>query len=363
MEIAYWKGRTVNTETVVVHGKRIAWIDCVKFSGILFVVMNHAELNIPVISRFGSLFYVPVFFVLAGFTYHHKEEPFTLFVKRKAKRLLVPYFGYNIFLYLFFLCKDYIIPGKLTWHALIPLLGIAYSRNSLYPIDSANNTFFLTILNSPTWFLTALFLSFVLFEFCVRFSKNNYLIFWMMQALFLVVGIFLNDRIPILLPWSMENVFIFVVFIASGLALQKKLVNIKRKESIITLVIFFIGIYFLAIFNGSMNISVSEFGNFMLIGIILSIGGSFWIIATCYVLRNHIPKGVTLIGEHSMNIMCLHMFIFMFIKTTYNLWYPGLLEGETGITILAKSFMVTTTMAILTICDMVWNLRRRKLHG
>ncbi len=356
------KGITVDTAARVMSRNRIAWIDFVKFLGILFVLMNHAELKIPVISRFGGLFYVPVFFVLAGLTYQHKEERLIFFIVRKAKRLLLPYFGYNIFLFLFFLFKDYIIPGKFTGQALIPLVGILYSRNCLYRMDNDKNIYFLTVLNSPTWFLTALFLAIVLFEICTRLVKYNWKRLCAINILFIAVGIIIYYNSPVLLPWSIESIFIFEVLIASGYALQKKAESLKKKQNAITTVIAFVAIYLFAIMNGTMNVSVGEFGQFVFIGILLSIASSLWIISVCYDLRNQIPMGAALIGEHSMIIMCLHMFVFMFIKTGFDRLYPGLLEGHSIITVLAKSIMVTVTMAALTIGEMSWSLLRRKQH-
>lgn len=352
----------MNTDANIMSHNRIAWIDFVKFLGILFVLMNHAELKIPVISRFGGLFYVPVFFVLAGFTYQHREEPLISFIKRKAKRLLLPYFGYNIFLYLFFLLKDYIIPGKFTSQALMPLVGILYSRNCLYRMDTDKNIYFLTVLNSPTWFLTALFLAILLFEICFRLVKYNWRRLCAINILFTAMGIIIYYISPVLLPWSMESILIFEILIASGFALQKKAECIKKKQNAITIVIIFAVIYLLAIFNGSMNVSVGEFGKLVFIGILLSIASSLWIISVCYALRNHIPMGAALIGEHSMIIMCLHMFVFMFVKTGFNIIDRGLLEGDTVITVLAKSIMVAVTITILTIGEMSWNSARRKRH-
>lgn len=342
--------------------KRIAWIDFAKFLGILFVLMNHADLKIPVISRFGGLFYVPIFFVLAGLTYQYREETIVTFIKRKAKRLLLPYFGYNLFLYLFFLLKDYIIPGKFTGEALMPLAGILYSRNSLYRMGTEENVYFLTVLNSPTWFLTALFLTMVLFESCLRLVKYNWRRLCIINILIASIGIIIDYISPVLLPWSIDNIMIFEIFVSAGYILQKRAECMKKEQNIITIVIEFLFLYLLAIFNGSMNISVGEFGKIVFAGIFLAVVSSAWVISISYFFRNDIPRGAALVGEHSMIIMCLHMFVFMFIKSGFNIVNPQLLIGDNFIAILAKSLMVVITMAILTIGQMCWNSARRRQH-
>ena len=72
--------------------RRENWIDAAKGIAILIVVLNHSGLVISGVNFWGGMFYVPAFFLLAGYTYAPKEESYKSFVKRKAKRLLVPYF-------------------------------------------------------------------------------------------------------------------------------------------------------------------------------------------------------------------------------------------------------------------------------
>ena len=66
---------------------RKTYVDFAKCIAILFVLMNHIGLTIPYVSNFGGMFYVPIFFVLAGFTYHAKEESYISFVSKKAKKV------------------------------------------------------------------------------------------------------------------------------------------------------------------------------------------------------------------------------------------------------------------------------------
>ena len=87
--------------------KRILWMDIAKAAGILMVLLVHTGRSFGPLSFFGGMFYMPIFFVLAGMTFHYRpEETLGAFVKKKAKRLLLPYFGYNLFLFLFFFVKN-----------------------------------------------------------------------------------------------------------------------------------------------------------------------------------------------------------------------------------------------------------------
>ena len=76
--------------------ERMGWVDIAKIFGLIIVLMNHADLVIGPVNFLGGMFYVPIFFVLAGYTYKYRPEvPFAQVTKKKAKRLLIPYAAYN----------------------------------------------------------------------------------------------------------------------------------------------------------------------------------------------------------------------------------------------------------------------------
>ena len=155
--------------------KRVLWLDMAKAAGILVVLLVHTGKSFGPVSFFGGMFYMPVFFVLAGMTFRWKpEERFLDFAKKKAKRLLVPYFGYNLFLFLFFFVKNDLLTGQVGKGSLFPLLGILYSRNCLFPMEASSNVYFMQILNAPTWFLTCMFVSYLLLWLLMRTAKGSW---------------------------------------------------------------------------------------------------------------------------------------------------------------------------------------------
>ena len=138
-------------------------------------------------------------------TFRYKpEESFADFTKKKARRLLVPYFGYNLFLFLFFFVKNDLLAGQVSAQSFFPLLGILYSRNCLFPADAPGNVYFMQILNAPTWFLTCMFLAYLIFWLLMRAAKGN-----MKKALYLNFGLLLASVLlhylcTVLLPWSLD---------------------------------------------------------------------------------------------------------------------------------------------------------------
>ena len=65
--------------------ERLLWLDFGKAIGILVVLLVHAECALGPVTYYGGMFYMPIFFVAAGYTYRHREEETLLeFLKKKA---------------------------------------------------------------------------------------------------------------------------------------------------------------------------------------------------------------------------------------------------------------------------------------
>ena len=123
---------------------REAWLDIAKCFCIVMIVISHTSIRIPVVTFLAGMFFIPLFFVSAGYTYRNKGESFKNFTLDKAKRLLIPYFICNILLVGYFT-----VTGGFSKPAL---LGIFYSRSMLMAPGSVWNMGLMNCLNSPTWF-------------------------------------------------------------------------------------------------------------------------------------------------------------------------------------------------------------------
>ena len=101
------------------NAHREAWLDIAKCFCIVMIVISHTSIRIPVVTFLAGMFFIPLFFVSAGYTYRNKGESFKNFALDKAKRLLIPYFICNILLVGYFT-----VTGGFSKPAL---LGIFYS--------------------------------------------------------------------------------------------------------------------------------------------------------------------------------------------------------------------------------------------
>lgn len=200
---------------------RAGWIDIAKVLGLVIVLMNHAELSAGGVNYFGGMFYVPVFFVLAGYTFRLRPgESFSAFAKKKAKRLLLPYVGYNAFFFLFFFVKDQLLGGQPLREAGVSLLGILYSRSYLYAGETAGQTVLMRILNGPTWFLTGLFTALLVFWLLMTWAKGSRkkLLAGMAVCLCAAWGF---SFLPVLLPWSLDTLWFHMVLLGAGVLLRE----------------------------------------------------------------------------------------------------------------------------------------------
>lgn len=294
--------------------QRVLWMDIAKAFGILIVLIVHGGLRLGAVTFLGGMFYMPVFFVLSGMTFTwKKEETFGTFVKKKAQRLLAPYLGYNLFLYGFFFVKDHLMAGTVSAASFFPLLGILYSRNCLFKMDAPGNVYFMQILNAPTWFLTGLFVSLVVFWVLMRAAGGELRKLWVMNGGVLLLSVLLHYLCPVLLPWSLDCALYAVSFLTFGKTLvQYDLVERLYRKPWLTalLTAVFVGI---SLFNGSVNMSVAAYGRSMVLYLFVGGLGSLLCMEVSLFLERHartLSRGLGWLGRHTMPVLCLHLFVY-----------------------------------------------------
>ena len=288
---------------------REVWLDIAKFFGILLVVLNHMEISIPLVTFLGGMFYMPVFFVAAGYTYRDKGESMKVYVLGKAKRLLLPYAVCNLFLFAFFTLRS----GTLSKPAL---LGMFYSRNMLMAADSSWNMALMPNLNAPTWFLTCLFLCLCIYRIIDRKfeeEKKRRIVILIAMA----VGMILRYVSPVLLPWSIDNALYFLGLVELGRYLKEEGLCWLRKNEWIyaNFLMIFVTLSYI---NGSVNVSISQYGKSMILYFFVGALGSLLCMKAAELTEKYLKilvKPLSFIGCHTMPILCWHLFVIEIIKT------------------------------------------------
>lgn len=341
--------------------RRENWIDAAKGIAILIVVLNHSGLVIPGVNFWGGMFYVPAFFLLAGYTYAPKEETLGNFIKRKAKRLLVPYFGVNILLFLFFLGKDLLGGSFQPAKSLISFLGILYGRNQLIKGGEGFVVFEAPIpdvalmpnLNAPTWFLPALFLVLAGADILFRLMKGRKKVslFVAFSALMMLIYHYLS---PFLLPWCIDILPYLLALFLMGYGIKEERLFEKldglpfvRRCGIVC------GILVLTaaagLFNGSYNLSLSYFGKTVSACIVSAVGSTCLLMLLLRRIEKNMPKITALmgrLGRHTLSILCWHYFVMQMFFAAAGIALPGIWEGSRAVQSVVRLCGMLVSMAV-----------------
>ncbi len=129
-------------------------VDLAKGIGILFVIGGHCGYT-PVLGIPPYSFHMPLFYFIAGFFLNFSEPP-TVFLGKKVKLLLVPYFIYNVFF------------GIATY--LLQYIKIPWGHPSFFDVLNFRNLFIEPFfsghqyqISCSLWFVHSLFLLMVFF--------------------------------------------------------------------------------------------------------------------------------------------------------------------------------------------------------
>ncbi len=269
---------------------RYRYLDIARGIGILLVIISHAH----GLSSYLINYYIPIFFVISGFTYHSGRSYLENIVK-KAKRLLIPYFVYS-----FVLLGVYMLLGRSMEETRFSLFGIFYSRFCLYDMSThTDNVFLFTIANGAMWYLTAFFVTSLVFhlvaDFALKSKKNLILVLAALLAVTMALA-----ELPVLLPWSLDIACVGTIFMLVGkLLAQSGFYEGTPKSWRVACV--FAAYMLMSYANPGINMSVREYGvyerwsvpAFILIGI----SGSMlciWAAQLLYMLMSYANPGINM---------------------------------------------------------------------
>lgn len=291
---------------------RLLFIDIAKGIGILLVVCSHTEASSLMMWSIG--FFVPIFYFCSGYTTstHSFNLPITQYMKKKAKRLLLPYIFFNLLLFLYF--RRWSIYG---------LYGVFYSRYCLFPIESENNYNFFIWGNYTMWFITSLFVSYFLYYFIQNKNQNYYKV----SIIFIYIVItHILSKSPILLPWSIDTAFLSSLIMYAGF--NAKIYNILQWQKYKIIICILIYALLLSI-AGNINFSIREYGISFINYYILAVVGCI-IVLWCSkrIETTYLGKLFALLGRHSLTIFCMEI---IFIRETSILYCKILGSDNIGI--------------------------------
>lgn len=273
----------INMKSNCLTGKvqRMEFIDITKGIGILLVISSHIY---GIFMSWALPFFIPVFFVVSGYCTNHPIN-----IEAKLKKLIIPYFFFSFILLVIYHSFSF-----------FDLIGVLYSRWCIYPLGCDNNIYMLCSGNGPLWFLTSMFVSFVLLWIIQRSRRPMALI-----IVFIVIA-YLLSFLPILLPWSIDTSFLMVSFLYFGNIIRR--MNLLDKIDI-RLLCFLIVLYIAFWYNCSyVNLSVRIYGRSIFILVPAALLGSVLLIKLSYYIEGSFMGFIfSSIGRHSLSIFCIQM--------------------------------------------------------
>ncbi len=354
------KQETKELQTAMRAGRQ-DWIDLARCIAMLIVMMNHIGLVIRGVNFAGGLFYVPVFFVLSGYVRREKEGDYRDFVIEKAKRLLVPFFITNMILSVLFLLKDYAQGNEIS---MFSVFGFLYGRNQMFSERDTifadwhyTNTYYMTHLNAPTWFLPALFLTVISAEILLRTAKKKdaewtYLI----SSILLLTAVCWNYLCPFLFPWSLDALPVFLGFFLMGhLLANGYLDRFWRHKWLFVLLL--AALIPGALLNGSANFSIGDYGKSMMLGYFNALCACVLLIGFCYLVKDHVPKVFAYVGRKTLPLLCWHypLLVAMEAARAY------VLPAEGVLLMLCKAVEIVVATGLICLGDEVISRIRKRV--
>lgn len=347
--------------------QRENWIDAAKVIAILIVVLNHSRLVIPGVNFWGGMFYVPAFFLLAGYTYRRKQESYGSFVKKKAKRLLLPYFVANGVLFLFFLLKDLLTGSFQPEKTLLSLVGIIYGRTQLFKTESSlvvfeapiPNVNMMLSLNAPTWFLPALFLVLICADGLYRLMRGSTRRVNLFVAVFSFLMLINHYLSPFLLPWCLDILPFLLVFFVIGFEWKDKrgfewLQQQKRVVRYGIIAALFLLTIVCGLYNGSFNLSVSYFGKSVAVCLICATGSTLLLMMLLRWLDQKAGTVVARIGKwsrYNVTVLCYHYFIMQMFFAVAGALIPDIWEEQGALQTVVRVAGIVISVAVCVAGD------------
>ncbi len=215
-----------------VQNQRLEYVDACKALGIIFVILGHTYYFAPVVYNLVYSFHMPLFFILAGFTFNkekYAQIEFCGFVKKKAKDLLVPYFVFAFLNLIIYYCWNvYYFKTQIEFSLVLSYIkGILLCYSSMQYMPNC----------SPLWFLVCLFFANVIMWFLTEMKNKTG---WAIAAACMLVSYcmspFTKDYNSF--PWKFP-VFLMAAFLMFiGFRSKKLFVYIFEKYSKISNAVF-----------------------------------------------------------------------------------------------------------------------------
>ena len=204
--------------------KRKDYLDIAKGIAMLWIISVHAD-GAPYTGTVGYVLLIPLFFLTAGFLWKDKDQPYWDQLKKRARPLLRPYFGYNAALMVLYILDWVPYFGPQTRETVKQIgkhiFGVLYSEGQIWFSDQSGTLLnYFTPYNYPLWFLTAMVTASAAFLLLLWLRRKSGQPLKVMIVPCLLLTIALNS-LPLRLPWNANNCFLAAALMAAGWGIRQ----------------------------------------------------------------------------------------------------------------------------------------------
>ncbi|MGN0163471.1 MAG: acyltransferase family protein [Candidatus Ornithomonoglobus sp.] len=269
--------------------QRIEWLDVIKGLGIIAVVLSHLTNGGEPQRILLFSFHMPMFLMISGYLFNPKDN-FSVFLKKKAVRLLVPFFICGITDLIILNVEAYLMGWHISPEAML---------RGLFFIDGK------AMLNVPVWYLAVLFEIEIVYFFLCRLSLRSRLLTALCAALlgcavtdtgFLGCGIF-----------CLAIVYFILGDAAKRLHFDIDKTTLRKWLCIPAVMAICAAWIYLSLKNDFVEIAEVKHGNSYFLYYIDAILGTavFWYIAK----KLSKIRILQFFGKHSMAVLCSHYYL------------------------------------------------------
>ena len=304
-----------------INKNRYEWVDIARGYCILCVMLGHMEQEAGILRDIVYSFHLPMFFMLSGFLFHPEKYELKVFVKKKIKGLLIPYFFMGSVIIIVNWCFYYF--GDI--HALGRYIYELVVQNRFHTI----------------WYLTCLFCTEMIFYFIARYVTANRIKMGILIVEIAIMGLVYYYKGGQPLPWNVDVCTTALLFFYVGYMCQKIKLHVSPKYLVLSVIASCVCIYINLRFEGH---GLEMFGcEYAIVPctFIASVSGAYIV----YCISNVENKLVSYIGKHSMVYFGWHQAIPMpAAEMIYNAL--GIFVNRT----------VMVTRILYMVCTMVFTL-------
>lgn len=283
--------------------QRFEWIDIAKGFACLLVIVGHTISPESALYRYIFSFHMPLFFILAGYTF--KPKPLMSLVTSSAKRLLVPYTIVFLLWHGMLALKS----GPITGQSILSLT-LTYIFASGIDLETPE-----VVAVGMAWFLVVLFVARILFNIAAtaaQRSKKPLAVLGILSLTSLALGYSLGARLGIYLPFSFDIALVAIFFMYVGYAAKQLDLFSKIKSKWLALPISVL-LWLVASSNSSLELATRAYHNVAL-ALIAAIAGTLSVCLAAAVLSKashpaisySIKKPLLFYGREGMAVYCMH---------------------------------------------------------